>query len=295
MARISVLPREVAEKIAAGEVVERPASIVKELTENAIDAGAKSITVELKNGGTTFLRVTDNGCGIPYNDVPTAFLRHATSKISNENDLENIRTMGFRGEALASIAAVCRVEILTRTADETSGARYLIEGLEEKVYEPAGCPVGTTIVVRDIFYNTPARMKFLRKDVAEGNAVASIVDKLALANPDVSFSLIRDGRETLFTPGDGKLISAINAVLGRQFTQGLIPVSYDHKGIHVEGYISRPEAARANRTMQHFFVNDRYVKYAPPFLAATDAYKHRIMVGKFPSCVLFLTVWPASP
>lgn len=293
MSIIKVLSKETAEKIAAGEVVERPASIVKELVENSIDAGATSITVEISNGGTTFIRVTDNGKGIHSEDVKTAFLRHATSKISKESDLEKINTMGFRGEALASICAVCKVDILTRNIDEEIGSRYVVEGFDEILFESAGCPVGTTIVVRDVFFNTPARMKFLRKDVAEGNAVASILEKLATAKPDISFALIRDGRETMFTPGDGNILSSISAVMGRQFADTLMAADFSSDNIKIHGFISRPEASKASRGFQHFFVNGRYVKYAPPFIAVTDGYKNSIMIGKFPACVLFIEIDPS--
>ena len=226
MAKINVLDKQLAELIAAGEVVERPASAAKELVENAVDAGATGITVEIQNGGVTFLRVSDNGCGIAREDVPLAFLRHATSKISSQDDLAGIGTLGFRGEALASICAMARVELLTRTEGELAGTRYVIEGGIEKSCDDAGCPVGTTVLVRDLFYNTPARMKFLKKDVSEGNAVAGVVDKAALSHPEIAFRFLRDGKETLRTPGDGKLRSAVFAVYGRQFVSGLIPVEY---------------------------------------------------------------------
>ena len=208
MAKINVLDRQVAELIAAGEVVERPASIVKELVENAVDAGATKITVEIQGGGVRYIRVTDNGSGIPREDVKNAFLRHATSKVRVQEDLGHITTMGFRGEALASIAAMCRVEMLTRTADEIAGTRYTIAGGEPGELADAGCPVGTTISVRDVFYNTPARMKFLKKDLSEGNSVAAVVEKEALANPQISFKFIRDGAVRLQTPGGGHLAAA---------------------------------------------------------------------------------------
>ena len=226
MARIQVLEKQVAELIAAGEVVERPSSVIKELVENAVDAGASVITVEIRRGGVSYMRVTDNGCGIAPEDVPTAFLRHATSKIRRQDDLEAIGTLGFRGEALASISAVAHVELLTRTQDAQTGARYLCGGGEEDSLEEAGCPAGTTIVVRDLFYNTPARMKFLKKDAAEGNSVAGVLDKMALSHPEISFRFIREGKEVLHTPGDNKLSSAIYAVFGKEFSSTLIPVEY---------------------------------------------------------------------
>lgn len=292
MGVIQVLDRHVAELIAAGEVVERPASVVKELTENSIDAGATAVTIEIQRGGVTYLRIADNGCGIAREDVPTAFLRHATSKVRKEDDLTGIGTLGFRGEALASVAAVARVDMLTKTGGETLGTRYRIEGGDEVLCDDAGCPDGTTIVVRDLFYNTPARMKFLKKDVAEGNAVADVVDKLALTHPEISFRLLRDGRETLSTPGDGKLYSAIHAVYGKEFASTLIPAEYTHAGIGMTGYISKPTAARANRNMQIFIVNGRFVRTKTAMAALSEGYKNSIMVGKFPACVLCFTIPP---
>ncbi len=290
MADIRVLDKHVAELIAAGEVVERPASIVKELLENAIDAGASVVTVEIKNGGVTYLSVCDNGCGIPRDQVATAFLRHATSKVRTEQDLDAIGTLGFRGEALASVAAVARVELVTRTKEELEGTWYRIEGGVECGLEEVGCAVGTTIVVKDLFYNVPARMKFLKKDVGEANAVAAVVDKIALSHPDVSFRMVRDGQQTLLTPGDNDLRGCIYAVLGRDFSEALIPVDYTLNGIAVHGFIGKPTAARANRTMQHFFVNGRYVKTRTAMAALEQAFKGNLMVGKFPSCVLFIDV-----
>lgn len=290
MGKINVLDKSIADLIAAGEVVERPASVAKELAENSIDAGASAVTVEISNGGSTFLRVTDNGCGIAREDVPVAFLSHATSKVSGREDLSAIATLGFRGEALASVAAVAHVEMLTRTAEELAGTRYSIDGDGEQLCEDAGCAVGTTIVVRDLFYNTPARMKFLKKDVTEGNAVAAVVDKEALAHPEVSFHLVRDGKETLHTPGDGKLKSAIYAVFGKEFTSGLIPVDYELNGVKVSGFVSKPASARPNRSMQNFFLNGRYVKSRTAMVALEEAFKGTLMVGKVPACVLHLTV-----
>ena len=290
MGRIHVLEKQVAELIAAGEVVDRPSSVVKELLENAVDAGSTAVTVEIQHGGVSYLRITDNGCGIAREDVPTAFLRHATSKVNSPEDLEGIGTLGFRGEALASIAAVARVELLTRVGDALEGTRYVIAGGEEEECTEAGCPAGTTIVVRDLFFNTPARMKFLKKDVVEGNAVASVMDKIALSHPEISFRFVRDGKETLHTPGDGDLKSAIYAVYGREFTQGLIPVDYAYGGTSVKGYVSRPAAARPNRIMQNFFLNGRYVKSRTAMVALEEAFKGSLMVGKMPACVLHLTV-----
>ena len=294
MARIQVLDKHTAELIAAGELVERHSSVVKELVENAIDAGASSVTVEIKNGGVTFLSVSDNGCGFAREDVPTAFLRHATSKIRAEEDLEHIGTLGFRGEALASIAAVSRVELTTRTEDELAGICYRLEGGEEVSLSDTGCPRGSTVCVRDLFYNVPARMKFLKKDVGEANAVAGVLDRLALSHPEISFRFIREGREELLTPGDSDLYSCIGAVLGREFAKTLIPLDYTLDGIHVHGYICRPAAARANRTMQHFFVNGRYVKTRTAMAALEQAYKGEIMAGKFPACVMNVDMPPET-
>lgn len=292
MGKVKVLDKHTAELIAAGEVVERPSSVVKELLENAIDAGAKAVTVEIQGGGVRYIRLTDDGCGISREDVPTAFLRHATSKIRTKNDLEHIGTLGFRGEALASICAVSRVELVTRAEGEECGTHYVIEGGDEKSCDECGCARGTTIIIRDIFYNTPARMKFLKKDVAEGNAVAALCDRIALSHPEVSIRLIREGKETLLTAGDGKLSSAIYAVFGREFTKGLIPVDYTLPGTgmtpaaHVRGYVTRPVSARPNRSMQVFFVNGRYCRSRTMQAALEEAFKGAMMVGKFPACVL---------
>ena len=288
MGLINVLDKHVAELIAAGEVVERPASVIKELVENSIDAGAKNITVEIKNGGTTFMRVTDDGCGIQKDDVKVAFLRHATSKVKDENDLDSISTLGFRGEALASISAVSRLQLITRNISEEDGTSYIIEGGEEVSCDEAGCPVGTTFIIRDLFYNIPARAKFLKKDVAEGNAVSNVIDKTALSHPDIAFTYIKDGKQVLRTFGDGKLISAIYAVFGKDFANGMIPVDYQLDGIKVKGYVSKPIHSRPNRNMLNFFINGRYVKTKTGIVAVEEAFKGSIMVGKFPSCVLNL-------
>lgn len=286
MPQINILPKHLAELIAAGEVVERPASIVKEIMENAIDAGADKITLEIQRGGITYIRITDNGCGIERSEIRKAFVSHATSKIANENDLNSILTLGFRGEALASIAAVSRVEMMTRAKGEMIGTRYCIEGGEETLIDDAGCPEGTTLIVRDIFYNTPARMKFLKKDVTEANAVAGVVDRIALSHPEVSIRFIRDGKDALFTTGDGKLESAIYNVLGKEFASTLIPAEYELDGIKVSGFISKPFNARPNRTMQFFFLNSRFIKTRTGLVALEEAYKNQIMAGKFPACVL---------
>lgn len=292
MAKINVLPKHIAELIAAGEVVERPASVVKELMENSIDAGATTITLEIRNGGVRYIRITDNGCGIDHDDVPKAFLSHATSKIKDENDLNSIFTLGFRGEALASIAAVSKTEILTKTADETLGTSFAVEGGVQVRYDEAGCPNGTTIVVRDLFYNTPARMKFLKKDVSEANAVADVVDRIALSHPEVSVRFIREGKQALITPGDGKLLSAIYSVFGRTFAESLLEVNYKLDGIEVKGYVCKPMSSRPSRAMQYFFVSGRFIKSRSCVAAMENAYKSTIMVGKFPSCVLNVFVRP---
>lgn len=288
MGVINVLDKHIAELIAAGEVVERPSSVIKELVENSIDAGAKNITVEIKNGGTTFMRVSDDGCGIQKDDIKVAFLRHATSKIKSENDLDGIATLGFRGEALASICAVSKLQLITRNVNEDIGSCYQINGGEEVSFEDAGCPVGTTFVIRDLFFNIPARAKFLKKDVSEGNAVSNVIDKTALSHPEISFTYIKDGKQVLKTFGDGKLMSAIYSVFGKDFAHGLIPVDYQLDAIKVYGYVSKPEFTRANRNMQNFFINGRYVVTKTGMGAISDAFKGSIMVGKFPSCVLNL-------
>ena len=290
MGVINVLDKHIAELIAAGEVVERPSSVIKELVENSIDAGAKNVTVEIKNGGTTFMRVADDGCGIYRDDIKKAFLRHATSKVKTANDLDSIATLGFRGEALASISAVSRLQVITKNENEEIGSCYEIEGGEEISLEDAGCPTGTTFVIRDLFYNIPARSKFLKKDVAEGNAVSALVDKIVLSHPEVAFTFIRDGKQVLRTFGDGKLLSAIYSVFGKDFAKGLIPVDYTLDSVSVKGYISKPINARPNRNMQNFFINGRFVKTRTGMAALEEAYKGSIMVGKFPSAVLQLTV-----
>ena len=290
MGVINVLDKHIAELIAAGEVVERPSSVIKELVENSIDAGAKNITVEIKNGGTTFMRVADDGCGIYRDDIKKAFLRHATSKVKTANDLDMISTLGFRGEALASISAVSRLQVITKNENEEIGSCYEIEGGDEISLEEAGCPTGTTFVIRDLFYNIPARSKFLKKDVAEGNAVSALMDKIVLSHPEVAFTFIRDGKQVLRTFGDGKLLSAIYSVFGKDFAKGLIPVDYTLDSVSVKGYISKPINARPNRNMQNFFINGRFVKTRTGMAALEEAYKGSKMVGKFPSAVLQLTV-----
>ena len=292
MPMIKQLDPHVADLIAAGEVVERPASVVKELMENAIDAGASAVTVEIARGGMALIRVTDDGCGIPADQAATAFLRHATSKISGERDLEAIGTLGFRGEALAAISAVARVELLTRTQDEALGTALALEAGAAVSQEEAGCPYGTTMTVRDLFYNTPARLKFMKKDAAEGAAVFAVVQHLALSRPELSVKFIRDGRQELLTPGDGQLKSAVYAVLGRDIALGLLPVKGSGEEMSAEGFASLPTCCRGSRGYQHFFVNGRYVKSRVMTAAVEEAYRNQRMVGKFPGCVIHLTVRP---
>ena len=288
MPHIQQLDPHVADLIAAGEVVERPASVVKELMENAIDAGADTLTVEIQHGGMSLIRVTDNGCGIAYDEAPTAFLRHATSKLRTEYDLEAIGTLGFRGEALAAISAVSRVELLTRTAEEELGAALSLEGGTVVSREEAGCPQGTTLVVRDLFYNTPARLKFMKKDAAEGAACFAMVQRVALSHPEVSVKFLRDGKQELLTPGDGQLQSALYAVLGRDMALGYKAVKGSGEDMAVTGFVTLPTCCRGTRGYQHFFVNGRYVKSRTMMAALEEAYANQKMVGRFPGCVLHL-------
>ena len=294
MPQINVLSKEISELIAAGEVIERPASVIKELVENSIDSGAKHITVEIKNGGATYMRVTDDGCGMSYDDVPKAFLRHATSKITSKSDLDRILTLGFRGEALASVSAVSRVELMTKQPGETFGTLYTIEGSEEVSHEKSGCPDGTTIIIRDLFYNVPARAKFLKKDVTEANAVSQIMQKITLSHPEVAFKMIRDNRMEFNSAGDGELYSAVHAVYGRDFARDLIPADYEYSGIHITGFVIKPLYSSANRSFQHFFVNGRYVRSRLCSAALENAYSNMIMTGKFPACVLMIDLPPAA-
>lgn len=286
MPQINVLAKEVYQLIAAGEVVERPSSVVKEMIENSVDAGAKNITVEIKNGGSTYIRITDDGCGISREDVKKVFVSHATSKIKESDDLDRIATLGFRGEAMASISAVARVQLLTRTPDAEIGTRYEIAGGQELEIADAGCPVGTTIVVADLFYNTPARMKFLKKDVTEANAVAGVVERIAVSHPEISFRFIRDGKQALVTSGNGDLKSTVYSVFGRDFAQSLVPVDYEINNMRVSGFVTKPSMSRKSRGMQFFFINSRLVKSQTAMAALEQAYRNSIMVGRFPGCVL---------
>lgn len=293
MGKINVLDKFTAEKIAAGEVVQRPASVIKELVENSIDAGATTVTVEIKNGGTTYMRVTDNGMGMEHDDARKAFLRHATSKIKTDRDLEHIATLGFRGEALCSVAAVSRTEMFTkqRTADE--GTHIVIEGGEELTFEKAGCPDGTTIVVRNLFFNTPARMKFMKKDSSEAAAITDVINKQALSHPDVSLRLIRDGKEIIFSPGNNNLTDAVRSVFGKDISNATIPVLYEKNGIRVEGLTGKNNLSRPNRLMQIFFVNRRYVVNKTLLVALSEAYKNELMTGRFPAAFLNITIDPS--
>ncbi len=293
MAKINVMPKHLAELIAAGEVVERPASIVKELLENAVDAGANTVTLEIRQGGISYIRISDNGSGIERDDIRNAFVSHATSKIKSADDLNSILTLGFRGEALASIAAVAKVEVLTAVKSEKTGTRYSIEYGEEILLDDAGCPAGTTITVRDLFLKTPARMKFLKKDVTEANAVASAVDRIALSHPEVSFRFIRDGKQALMTSGKGDLLTCIREVFGKEFASGLIPCENQGSGVKVSGYISKPQYSRPNRNMQFFFLNGRFIRTGTGSAALSEGYRNSIMVGKFPSCVINLEINPS--
>ena len=291
MSKIIKLSPHVANLIAAGEVVERPASVVKELLENAVDAGASQVTVEIQDGGMTFLRVTDNGCGMSPEDARTAFLRHATSKLKTAEDLAAIATMGFRGEALAAIASVSRIDLLTKTPGAIAGTSLRLEAGSITEESEAGCPDGTTIIVRDLFFNTPARMKFMKSDTVEGSKVTAAVQMQALAHPEVAFRFLRDGKEILSTPGTGNLDAAVYCIYGRDCK--LIPLESKWDSFTLTGFISKPTDARPSRALQTFFVNGRPVKSRLLIAALEEAYRNQIMVGRFPACVLHLTV-PAS-
>ena len=286
MPKIIQLDRHVADLIAAGEVVERPASAVKELVENSIDAGAKNITIELQNGGMTFLRITDDGCGMDPVDARTAFLRHATSKIRKKEDLACIGTLGFRGEALAAISSVSKIDLLTRTQGAETGVRLHLEAGQVLSEEPAGCPCGTTILVRELFYNTPARMKFMKSDAAESSAVFAAIQQQALAHPEISFRFLKDGQEQLHTDGQGDRMAAIYAIYGRELANSMLPVDGSWEKLRVRGFVTKPTATRGNRAWQSFFVNNRYIKSRLLSAAVEEAYRNQIMVGRFPACVL---------
>ena len=294
MAVINILSPHVADMIAAGEVVERPGSVVKELMENAIDAGARNITVEIKGGGATYIRVTDDGCGMAPDDAGNCFLRHATSKLRDEHGLEAISTMGFRGEALAAISAVSRVELLTRRAEDEAGTYVSVAGGDILDMHAAGCPQGTTFTVRDIFYNTPARLKFMKSDRTEGSWCMQQAARVALGRPDISVRCIKDGKEEFFTPGDGRAESAVYALLGRPVALSMLPAEGENEGVAVAGFVSSPGACRGNRAMQFFFVNGRAIRSQSLQAALEQAYKNTMMVGKFPACVLYVTLNPGA-
>ena len=289
MPKIIQLSPHIANLIAAGEVVERPASVVKELLENAVDAGASKVTLEIRNGGMTFIRVTDNGCGMAPEDAKTAFLRHATSKLRQAEDLAAISTMGFRGEALAAIASVSRIDLLTKTPGNLTGISVHLEGGSVTEENEAGCPDGTTIIIRDLFFNTPARMKFMKSDSVEGSRITAALQMQALAHPEVAFTFVRDGKQILSTPGTGGLEAAVYCVYGRECAK-MIKVESRWDSYSLEGYVSKPTDARPSRSMQTFFVNDRPVRSKLLIAALEEAYRNQIMVGKFPACVLHLRI-----
>ncbi len=288
MTCINILPPLLADMIAAGEVVERPASVIKELMENSFDAGAKKLTVEFKSGGATYIKISDDGCGMSPEDAGIAFMRHATSKLHDEKGLEAIGTMGFRGEALAAIAAVSRIELVTREKGAPEGVRVTVQAGDIVDMSPCGCPEGTTITVRDIFHNTPARLKFLKSDRSEASACIAAAMHCALGRPEVSVRLKRDGEEVFFTPGDGRGDSAVYALLGRETARGMLPVSGKTEAMSLTGFTSSPAFGRGNRANQHFYCNGRYIKSLLLQSAVEQAYKNTLLTGRFPSCVLYL-------
>ena len=283
---INILDKDTIDKIAAGEVVERPASIVKELLENSIDAGSSSVTVEIKNGGIDLIRITDNGCGIPSREVKKAFLRHATSKIVSDKDLISIKSLGFRGEALSSIAAVSRCEMITKTRDELTGVRYYIEGGREVEYEEIGAPDGTSIIIRDIFYNTPARRKFLKTASTEGAHISELVEKLAMANTEIAFKFISNGQIKLQTNGSGNLKDIVYQLYGKEISKALCNVDYEKNGIKIRGVVARPEVTRSSRSLENIFVNGRYIKDNIISKAVEDGFGDRLMQHQYPFCAL---------
>ncbi|MBQ8413390.1 MAG: DNA mismatch repair endonuclease MutL, partial [Lachnospiraceae bacterium] len=294
MSMIKLLDKATIDKIAAGEVIERPFSVVKELLENSIDAGSTSITVEIKEGGLSFIRVTDNGCGIPKDQVKTAYLRHATSKIEQAEDLANIVSLGFRGEALSTIAAVSQTEMITKTPSDLTGVKYTIHGGMEIEFVEVGVPDGTTIIVRNLFYNTPARKKFLKTPMTEGSYIQDLVLKLALSHPDISFRLISNGQTKIDTSGNGKAKDAIYQLFGRDITSNLIEVSYTGDNIKIAGYIGKPFISRGNRGLENYFINKRYIKSNVINRAIEEGYKTFVMQHKFPFTVLYIELPPES-
>lgn len=293
MGLIHVLDTEISNKIAAGEVVERPASVIKELVENSIDAGATNITVEIKNGGVTYMRVSDNGCGMSADDAKICFLRHATSKIQTENDLNAIYTLGFRGEALSSIGAVAKVSLFTKRHEDHIGICVTCRGGDILSSEEAGIPDGTSIIAEDLFYNTPARLKFLKKDATEAGYITDIMTRFIFAHPEISFKLTVNGKDKLFSPGDSSLKNAVYTAYGKDYAKGTLEVDYEENGIHVTGLIGKGTLTRPNRNYQSFFVNKRYIKSALIIRAVEDAYKNQIMIGKFPMAVLNIQIDPS--
>ncbi len=294
MAVISVLDQTTINQIAAGEVIERPASVVKELLENAIDARATAVTVEIRDGGCSLIRITDNGCGIPKEDIPTAFLRHATSKIRSAEDLTTVASLGFRGEALASIAAVSQVEMISKTADSLTGTRYQIDGGTERGMEEVGAPEGTTIIARNLFFNTPVRKKFLKTPMTEGTHVAAVVEKIALSHPDISIRLIQNNQNKLHTSGNNNLKDLIYTVFGREITSNLLSVDAVYEGIHITGFIGKPVIARSNRNYENYFVNGRYVRSNIISKAIEEAYKPYMMQHKYPFTMLHFSIDPET-
>ena len=294
MPHINLLSPHVADLIAAGEVVERPASVIKELMENAFDAGADQVTVEIRDGGATMIRVTDNGCGMAPEDAGIAFLRHATSKLSDEHGLEAITTMGFRGEALAAISAVSRIELLTRRPEDAEGTRMTLEAGDIQEMEAVGCPAGTVICVRDLFYNTPARLKFLKSDRSEASACVQAGLRCALGRPDISVRFLRDGREEFFTPGDGRPDACVYALLGRDLASGFLPLCSSDGDVKISGFVSSPAAGRGNRSAQFFYCNGRFIRSTLLQSALEQAYKNTLLTGRYPACVLWLEIRPGS-
>ena len=290
MKRINILTSRVSQLVAAGEVAENPASVVKELVENSIDAGAKRIVIEIKSGGTKLIKITDNGHGMYRDDVFDAFARHGTSKIHDMEDITKIGSLGFRGEALASICSVSKLELVTRSKDENLGTKLCINGGEFGQIADAGCAQGTIISVKNLFYNIPARLKFLKSDISEGNKISSLIDKLALSHPEIFFRLIRDGKEVLCTQGDSKISTAIYSVYGREFYENLIEVKHKNDDFEINGYISKPDKCRPGRSIQNFFVNGRLVKSKNLSITLEDSFKSLVTLGKKPCCVLYITM-----
>ena len=290
MTKINILSPLLADMIAAGEVVERPASVIKELAENSLDAGAKKVTIEFRSGGATYIRITDDGCGMSPEDAGIAFMRHATSKLHDEAGLEAIGTMGFRGEALAAISAVSRIELTTREKGAAEGVKVTVQAGDIVDMSPCGCPEGTTITVRDLFYNTPARLKFLKSDRSEATACTAAALRCALGRPEVSVKCIKDGEEVFFTPGDGRADSAVYSLLGRDIASSMLPCTGSSDGIEVTGFVSSPALSRGNRSMQYFYCNGRFIKSQLLQSAVEQAYRNTLLTGRYPACTLFITL-----